>query len=250
MSDTRSAILLLGWDGPSEETLHAVEQFDEVFVVERAVPDPADQYVVDEERAYADATRRLATVLARLHADAVEATGIVGDPDPESAVRDARAIFPDADEVVAQTEPGLQVRHDRPTSERFEGKYLSLTSFKRDGTAVATPVWFVADDGRLLVETDADSHKVKRIRRDPHVRIALCNARGQLRGEEFDAEATILPDSERARVEQMLAEKYRIDRLVVYPLYRLVTRLRGRGSRTHEPPVTLAIAPSRDEHQE
>ena len=35
----------------------------------------------------------------------------------------------------------------------FPGKYLSLTSFRRDGTGVATPVWFVEDGGRLLVET-------------------------------------------------------------------------------------------------
>ena len=105
MSNTRSAILLLGRDGPSDETLQTVERFDEVFVVERAVPDPADRYLVDEDRAYADARRRLATVLARLHADAVEATGIVGDPDPESAVRDARVIFPRAAEVVAEAGP-------------------------------------------------------------------------------------------------------------------------------------------------
>ena len=39
--------------------------------------------------------------------------------------------------------------------ERFDGKYLSLTSFKRDGTGVPTPVWFAGDDGHLLVETDA-----------------------------------------------------------------------------------------------
>jgi hypothetical protein len=102
MSNTRSAILVLGRDGPSAETLQTVEEFDEVFVVERAVPDPADRYIIDEEGAYADARRRLATVLARLHADAVEATGMVGDPDRESAVRDARAIFPGADEVVAE----------------------------------------------------------------------------------------------------------------------------------------------------
>ena len=104
MSNTHSAILVLGRDGPSEETLKTVEQFDEVFVVERAVPDPADHYIVDEEGAYADARRRLATVLARLHADAVEATGTVGDPDLKSAVRDARALFPAADEVVAEAE--------------------------------------------------------------------------------------------------------------------------------------------------
>jgi len=242
MSTAHRAILVLGRDGPSEKALRTAERFDEVFVVERAVPDPAHHYTIDEEGAYADARLRLATVLARLHTDGVEATGIVADPDPESAVRDARAIFPDADEVVAEAEPDPHRGYDRPT-EPFEGKYLSLTSFKRDGTAVATPVWFVADDGRLLVETDADSYKVKRIRRDPHVRIALCNARGRLRGDVFDAEATILPDSERARVERLLAEKYRIDRLIVYPLYRLATRLRGRGSRTDEPPVTLAITP-------
>ena len=105
MTNARAAILVLGRDGPSDETLQTVERFDEVFVVERAVPDPADRYIVDEERAYADARRRLVTVLARLHADAVEATGIVGDPDPQSAVRDARAIFPGAAEVVAEAEP-------------------------------------------------------------------------------------------------------------------------------------------------
>jgi len=39
-----------------------------------------------------------------------------------------------------------QPRHDERLEERFPGKYLSLTSYKRDGTGVATPVWFVIDD--------------------------------------------------------------------------------------------------------
>ena len=125
--------------------------------------------------------------------------------------------------------------------EPIEGKYLSLTSFRRDGSAVETPVWFVAENGHLLVETDADSYKVKRIRRDAHVRIAACDARGRLRGEPVDAETRILPNSERERVEQLLAHKYRIDRFTVYPLYSLVTRLRGGGSHTNEAPVALEI---------
>lgn len=62
---------------------------------------------------------------------------------------------------------------------RFPGKYLSVTSFKRDGTPVATPVWFVVDDGRLLIYTDPESFKAKRIRRNPSVRIAPCNATGR-----------------------------------------------------------------------
>ena len=126
---------------------------------------------------------------------------------------------------------------------RFDGKYLSLTSFKRDGTGVATPVWFVSDNGHVLVETDADSYKVKRIRRDAHVQLAACDARGRVHGEPVDADARILPDDERERVERLLARKYRIDRYTVLPVYRLVMRLRGRSSRSHESPVALEITP-------
>jgi PPOX class probable F420-dependent enzyme len=127
--------------------------------------------------------------------------------------------------------------------ERFDGKYLSLTSFRRDGTGVAIPVWFVSDNGHLLVETDADSYKVKRIRRDAHVRVAPCDARGRLHGEPVDADARILPEDERERVERLLLRKYWIDRYTIYPLYRLVMRVRGRGSRSHELPVALEITP-------
>lgn len=127
--------------------------------------------------------------------------------------------------------------------ERFRGKYLSLTSFRRDGSGVATPVWFVGDDGHLVIETDAESYKVKRIRRDPHVRIAVCDARGRLRGESVEAEASVLPDNERERVERLLARKYRIDRFTVLPLYRLAMRLRGRSARTQDHPVAIAITP-------
>ena len=126
--------------------------------------------------------------------------------------------------------------------ENFDGKYLSLTSFKRDGTGVATPVWFVSDDGHLLVETEADSYKVKRIRRDSHVQVAVCDARGHLRAEPVDADARVLSDLDRERVERLLARKYRIDRYTVLPLYRLVTRLRGRSSHVQQP-VALEITP-------
>src|SRR5918994_2391643 len=99
----------------------------------------------------------------------------------------------------------------------FPGKYLSLTSFRRDGSGVATPVWFVEADGRLLVETDASSYKVRRIRRDPRVTIAPCTATGRLRGTPVAAWAELLPDTEVARVEQLMARKYRVDLLFIKP---------------------------------
>jgi PPOX class probable F420-dependent enzyme len=71
-------------------------------------------------------------------------------------------------------------------------RYISLTSFKRDGTPVSTPVWVVSDDGRrLLVWTGAGTWKVKRIRRDPHVLVAASSMRGTERGERIAATARL-----------------------------------------------------------
>ena len=66
---------------------------------------------------------------------------------------------------------------------------------------MATPVWFVRDGARLLVQTDDDSYKMKRIRRNPSVMIAVCTAGGRLRGQPVAAVAEQLPDSELAHVE-------------------------------------------------
>jgi PPOX class probable F420-dependent enzyme len=123
-----------------------------------------------------------------------------------------------------------------------QGKYLSLTSYKRDGTPVATPVWFATENGRLLVSTDAGSYKVKRIRRNPGVSIAACTATGRLRGEPVEARAELLPESEGPHVEQLMARKYRVDRVLFLPLYRVVQRLRGKEQASGTP-AYLAITP-------
>ena len=127
-------------------------------------------------------------------------------------------------------------------STSITGKYLSVTSFRRDGTGVATPVWFVAENGDLLVETDGDSYKARRIRRDPSVLVAPCTASGRLRREPIPARAVFLPESERARVEALMARKYRVDRVLVLPIYRAVQRLRGKSA-SESKPVVLRITP-------
>ena len=136
--------------------------------------------------------------------------------------------------------PGRQP-HPGTETPAFAGKYLSLTSFRRDGTGVATPVWFVEADGRLLVETDASSYKVRRIRRDPRVTIAPCTATGRLRGTPLPAWAELLPDAEICRVDQLMARKYRVDLLVIKPIRSLQAALHRR--RPRGTPVVLEIAP-------
>lgn len=121
----------------------------------------------------------------------------------------------------------------------FPGKYLSITSFRRDGTGKATPVWFIQEEGRLLVETDAGSYKVRRIRRDPRVIVAPCGPTGRLRGEPVPATAELLPDAETGRVERLMARKYRVDLVFIKPVRSLQALLhpgRPRGK-----PVILAI---------
>ncbi len=87
-------------------------------------------------------------------------------------------------------------------------KYINLETFKRDGTGVRTPVWFAADNGTLFVYAQADSGKVKRIRRDGAVRIAACDMRGKITGDWRDAEARLVSGEDVARGMALLGRKY------------------------------------------
>jgi PPOX class probable F420-dependent enzyme len=85
-------------------------------------------------------------------------------------------------------------------------RYISLTTFKRDGTPVSTPVWVVSDDGeRLLVWSGAKTWKVRRLRRDPRVLVAPSSFRGRERGDRLPARARVIPDP---GVDRLLRRKY------------------------------------------
>jgi PPOX class probable F420-dependent enzyme len=58
-------------------------------------------------------------------------------------------------------------------------KYVRLTTFRRSGEAVPTPVWFVAlDDGRFGFYTSSTSGKVKRLNHTPTVTVQASDSRG------------------------------------------------------------------------
>jgi uncharacterized protein len=104
-------------------------------------------------------------------------------------------------------------------------KYLSLTTYRRDGSPVSTPVWFVTDENRLLVWTSATSWKAKRLRRNPRVRIAACDLRGKVRGPVWEATARFLAASEGDRVQRLLLKKYPIARRLLSWFTALAARL-------------------------
>ena len=96
----------------------------------------------------------------------------------------------------------------------FEGqKYLSLTSFRKSGVPVRTPVWFAEAEGKLYLFTNTKSGKAKRIRNNPRVLTAPCTMRGKVTGPEFAATARILasPRSDDAR--NIMKAKYLLMRV-------------------------------------
>ncbi|MDH6546741.1 PPOX class probable F420-dependent enzyme [Streptomyces sp. SAI-117] len=97
---------------------------------------------------------------------------------------------------------------DTPLERLGAGKYLLLTSFRKNGTPVATPVWVVRDGDTLGVWTAADTGKVKRIRARADVLVGPCDARGNPTGDQIPATAEIGDATTTARYRDLLARKY------------------------------------------
>jgi len=94
-------------------------------------------------------------------------------------------------------------------TELDDARYINLLSFKRDGNGVETPVWAAPLDGKLVVFTAGSSYKVKRIRRNPAVRVAKCDARGKLLGPWIDGTCAIVEDkAHQARMMDAINRKY------------------------------------------
>ena len=107
------------------------------------------------------------------------------------------------------------------TSEQF----VSLTTFRRSGDAVATPLWAVRDGDTLAFWTGRGTGKVKRLRNNPAVEVRPCGRRGDVKPDAPTAfgRAELLDDSEsRARVEAALKSKYGLQ----YRFVTLIEKLR------------------------
>jgi uncharacterized protein len=87
-------------------------------------------------------------------------------------------------------------------------KYLNVETYRKNGAAVATPVWFAEDAGILYIYSLANAGKVKRIRNNPRVRVIPCDMRGKPKGEWVGAAARILDDPAARRAHKLLDKKY------------------------------------------
>jgi len=98
-------------------------------------------------------------------------------------------------------------------------KYCLLVTYKRNGDAVPTPLWFGVAGGKVFLETEPDSPKVRRIRANPRVRVAPCDMRGKPLGAPFEGQARELPAGDHDHAERAIAANYGLERRLYERLF-------------------------------
>lgn len=92
----------------------------------------------------------------------------------------------------------------------LQGNHILLTTFRKNGKAVPTPVWYGREGNHLYVFSLATAGKVKRIRNRPKAQVAACTGIGRITGPTMEAQARILPKEEERIARQALRRKYPI----------------------------------------
>jgi len=116
----------------------------------------------------------------------------------------------DADQVAA-TDPTGRVRD-------LNGRnYCILVSYKKNGDAVPSPLWFGVANGKVYVHTGG--YKIKRIERNPHVLVAPCSFRGKPLGPPFKGTARVLSKADGVEADKVLNEHYGFQRRAYLKLF-------------------------------
>ncbi|KJK48722.1 pyridoxamine 5-phosphate oxidase [Lentzea aerocolonigenes] len=95
-------------------------------------------------------------------------------------------------------------------TELGRGQYLLLTTFRKDGTPVSTPVWVVTgeNDDAIYAWSAVDTGKVKRIRRNGDVEVGPCDVRGNPKGPSIKARAVLLEQDASDEIRSRIMRKY------------------------------------------
>lgn len=117
-------------------------------------------------------------------------------------------------------------------------RFVSLTTFRRSGEAVSTPVWIARDGDDLIVTTPKDSGKVKRLRNSGAVELRACGRMGKVDDDAVTVAGTAAifdDDASRAHLNAVFAAKYRAE----YRIFMFIERL---GKSANKDRVLLRIS--------
>lgn len=94
--------------------------------------------------------------------------------------------------------------------------YANITTYRKDGSAATTPVWFVLKDDVVYLWTNADSWKAKRLGRNPRCALVPCNATGSKNlGESAEGIAELLPEARVKEMRSLFRKRYGLQGLAV-----------------------------------
>jgi PPOX class probable F420-dependent enzyme len=109
-------------------------------------------------------------------------------------------------------------------------KYISLTTFRKTGEAVITPMWFAESFGIIYVETGTITGKLKRIRRTARVTLAPCTLSGKVKGSVIEGKAQILTESQEIiTAKAAMSKKYGLVRCLYYFLLDTILTILGKN---------------------
>tara|TARA_B100000953_G_scaffold225347_1_gene186881 strand:+ start:146 stop:520 length:375 start_codon:yes stop_codon:yes gene_type:complete len=90
----------------------------------------------------------------------------------------------------------------------LDQKYINLETYKKDGTPIRTPVWFVIDNDLIYVITREETGKVKRIKNNQNVRIVPCSFKGEPKNEWIRGKAEKITDEGSQKAIKLRKKKY------------------------------------------
>jgi PPOX class probable F420-dependent enzyme len=105
-------------------------------------------------------------------------------------------------------------------------KTILLTTFKRDGSPVPTPVSIAFDGDRAFFRTWETAHKARRLRNNPKVEVAPSTLSGEPTGPAITAKAALLEGSEARAAAKALAHSHRLLQAVLVPIGHRLLRYR------------------------
>ncbi len=126
-------------------------------------------------------------------------------------------------------------------------RYILLTTFRRDGTPVATPVWVVDLDGdEIGFYTGSGSGKAKRLAHTARVTVAPCDARGRVRAGAAAVEATarVVTGSEYEAIRKRVVAKYGIQARITRFLGTVIGIARRKPVPYADTGVVITFAPT------
>ena len=121
-------------------------------------------------------------------------------------------------------------------------KYVSFTTYKKDGNPVSLPVWVVPFEGGYAFTTDHDAFKVKRVRRDSRATLAVCTFKGQVAPDAtvHVGTAVVLDGPDSKRVAALVRKKYSVMYLAIIA-QSAVRRLFGKGSHAADTAIKVTL---------